>query len=247
VHFPVPFTASSTFYDGHFEIIERPVLPPLMEADWIEQRRPEVPQRAFTDLTDGGKGLMLAVRGLPEVAVQHQENGNLEGALTLLRCVGWISRDDFSTRKGHAGPMLATPGAQMHGSHVFAYSLIPHTGKWDQTIAEGYGFNTPMIGVFSQQHEGSIRSTSSFIRVEPDAFHITAIKSAEDGKDWILRGVNLTDGLLNCKVHFLIPVKNVRFTTLAEELQEEAPAFSEDSITFDAPPHKVISLRISNH
>ncbi len=247
VHFPVPFTASTAFYDGHFEIVERPVLPPKMESDWIEQRRPEAPQRAFTDLTDGNNGLMLAVRGLPEVAILYQENGNLEAALTLLRCVGWISRDDFSTRKGHAGPMLATPGAQMHGSHIFAYSLIPHAGKWDQAMAEGYGFNTPMFGVISQQHEGSIGSTSSFIQVEPDAFYITAIKPSEDGKGWVLRGVNLTDGLLKCKIHFLIPVKEVLFTSLAEELQEKAPAFSGDSVSFDAAPHKVISLRISNH
>jgi alpha-mannosidase len=247
VHFPVPFTASTAYYDGHFEIIERPVLPPLMEADWIEQRRPEVPQRAFTDLTDGNVGLMLAVRGLPEVAVQHRENGNLEVALTLLRCVGWISRDDFSTRKGHAGPMLATPGAQMHGNHVFAYSLIPHAGKWDQAMAEGYGFNTPMIGVISQQHEGSIRSTSSFIQIEPDDFHITAIKPTEEGKDWILRGVNLTDKPLKCRVNFHLPLKEVCFASLAEEPLEDVPVSSENSISFDAPPHKVISLRISNH
>jgi alpha-mannosidase len=247
VHFPVPFTASTAFYDGHFEIVERPVLPPTMEADWSEQRRPEVPQRAFTDLTDGKKGLMLAVRGLPEVAAQYQEDQNLEVGLTLLRCVGWISRDDFSTRRGHAGPMLATPGAQMHGTHVFAYSLIPHSGKWEKAMAEGYGFSSPMIGVTSQQQEGMLSSTSSFIHIEPDAFRITAIKPSEDGDGWILRGANLTDELLKCRVQFHLPVKEVRFASLAEETLEELPVSSESSISFDAPPHKVITLKIRNH
>jgi hypothetical protein len=37
--------------------------------------------------------------------------GNPQIALTLLRCVGWLSRDDLSTRRGHAGPYMATPGA----------------------------------------------------------------------------------------------------------------------------------------
>ncbi len=244
VHFPVPFTAHTAFCDGHFEIVERPILPPLMEADWIEQRRPEMPQRAFTDLTDGDKGLMLAVRGLPEVAVQYQDDENLEAALTLLRCVGWISRDDFSTRKGHAGPMLATPGAQMHGTHVFAYSLIPHAGRWDQAMAEGYGFSTPMIGVISQPHEGVIATSGSVIHVEPDAFHVTAIKPADDEKGWILRGVNLTDDPLKCKLHFHLPVKEVRYANLAEESLEEVPVLSGESISFDAAPHKVITLRV---
>ena len=50
--------------------------------------------------------------------------------LTLLRCVGWLSRDDISSRRGGAGPQLRTPGAQMHGKHAVDYSIIPHEGDW---------------------------------------------------------------------------------------------------------------------
>jgi alpha-mannosidase len=101
--------------------------------------------------------------------------------------------------------------------------------------------------VTSQQQEGMLSSTSSFIHIEPDAFRITAIKPSEDGDGWILRGANLTDELLKCRVQFHLPVKEVRFASLAEETLEELPVSSESSISFDAPPHKVITLKIRNH
>ena len=59
--------------------------------------------------------MIIANRGLPEVEVTSRH----EIAITLLRCVGWLSRDDFSTRTGHAGPFLETPKAQMQGEWEF--------------------------------------------------------------------------------------------------------------------------------
>ena len=45
--------------------------------------------------------------------------------LTLLRCVGWLSRDDLSTRYKHAGPGLETPGAQCLGLHISSMRWCP--------------------------------------------------------------------------------------------------------------------------
>ncbi len=244
VHFPVPFSSPSAFYDGHFEVVERPVLPPLMEAVWTEQRRPEVPQRAFSDMNDGKHGLMLAVRGLPEVAVQYQENGNLEAALTLLRCVGWLSRDDFSTRIAHAGPMLATPGAQMHGTHTFSYALIPHTGGWEHAMEEGYAFSAPFLGNVTGMHAGNLPDCSSFLKVEPGAFYITAIKPAADGMGWIVRGCNQSQIPITCWLQFQIPVSEMYLANLAEERQQRLEVSPQRNIVFEAAPHQVVTLRI---
>ncbi len=244
VHFPVPFSASSAWHDGHFEVVERHILPPLMEADWSEQRRPEVPQRAFTDLSDGKKGLMLAVRGLPEVAVQTLSDGNIEVVLTLLRCVGWLSRDDFSTRKGHAGPMLATPGAQMHGTYTFNYSLIPHRGKWEQAMTDGYAFPTPLVGIDTGRHPGRLEKQKHFLKVEPDTFHVTAVKPSADGVGWILRGCNLTDHPVDCVVQLPESINQVYLANMAEERQQKIPVSPDGQVTFTAGPHKVVTLRV---
>ena len=45
-------------------------------------------------------------------------------AITLLRSVGWLSRDDLSNRPGHAGPGIATPGGQLIGDHHLELALI---------------------------------------------------------------------------------------------------------------------------
>ncbi len=113
VHFPALFAAHQAglaAHDGHFEVVHRPIGQPIFDETWNEQPRPEVPQRAFTCLSDGKLGLAIANRGLPEVEALARPDGQAEIALTLLRCVGWLSRDDLPTRKGPAGPVVETPG-----------------------------------------------------------------------------------------------------------------------------------------
>ncbi|MCX6036433.1 MAG: hypothetical protein NTW99_00790, partial [Chloroflexi bacterium] len=86
VHFPAPFAAETGAQDGHFEVVERKVGVPAFDETWVEQPRPEVPQRAFTSVTDGKSGLKVANHGLPEVEVLKNSAGNAEIAVTLLRC-----------------------------------------------------------------------------------------------------------------------------------------------------------------
>jgi alpha-mannosidase len=112
VHFSAPFFSSHSIQDGHFEIVERPLGIPDYAESWEEPPRPEVPQCQFTIIHNDHSSLTIANRGLPEVEVFKNEAGNAELALTLLRCIGWLSRDDLKTRKGHAGPMgISTPDA----------------------------------------------------------------------------------------------------------------------------------------
>ena len=46
-------------------------------------------------------------------------------AVTLLRCVGRISRGDLRNRPTNAGPEVATPGGQLLGRHHFELALLP--------------------------------------------------------------------------------------------------------------------------
>ncbi|MCX6039315.1 MAG: hypothetical protein NTW99_15815, partial [Chloroflexi bacterium] len=175
VHFPAPFAAGTGAQDGHFDVIERPVGVPAFDETWVEQPRPEVPQRAFTSVTDGKSGLTVANRGLPEVEVLKNSAGNAEIAVTLLRCVGWLSAI-FSTRKGHAGPSLETPGAQMPGPWAFDYSIIPHAGSWQKAFAQAYAFETPMRLACTGLHTGTLPVSGSFVKVEPAAFVVSAVR-----------------------------------------------------------------------
>lgn len=193
VHFGVPFDIDHADYDGHFEVRRRDVEKLEYDSSWMEAPRPEAPQRTFTDLSNGRFGLMLANRGLPEVEAIQTSPESAELALTLLRCVGWLSRDDLSLRRGNAGPSVATPGAQMHGRWEFDYALIPHSGGWRRAFGDAQAFNVPLRGWHTSLHEGDLPGTGHFLDVKPETFAISAIKMAEDGSGWIVRGVNLLD------------------------------------------------------
>ncbi|RME38515.1 MAG: hypothetical protein D6793_02590 [Thermoflexia bacterium] len=130
--------------------------------------------------------MTLANRGLPEVEVLRGERDS-EIALTLLRCVGWLSRDDFPCRRGHAGPALPVPEAQCPGHHTFRYALILHPGDWRQGFVEADHFQTDLRAVAVPPHPGPLPPALSFVRVEPPALRMSALKPSEDGTAVILR------------------------------------------------------------
>jgi len=246
VHFSAPFTAGTGAHDGHFEVVERKVGIPTFDETWAEQPRPEVPQRAFTSVTNGKSGLMVANRGLTEVEVLKNSAGNAEIAVTLLRCVGWLSRDDFSTRNGHAGPFLETPGAQMPGTWTFDYSIIPHPGNWQNSFAQAYAFETPMRLVCTGLHGGTLPASGSFMKVEPAAFVVSAVKQSEDGGGWVVRGYNITGEAINVKFKPLKPFKKVEQVNLAEEKQTALKPDKDGCVSLKARGHEIVSVLFRN-
>ena len=242
VHFPAPFTASTGAQDGHFEVVERRAGVPAYDETWVEQPRPEVPQRVFTSISNGISGLTIANRGLTEVEVLHNSQGNAEIAVTLLRCVGWLSRDDFSTRNGHAGPYLETPAAQMPGTWSFDYSIIPHAGNWQKAFGQAYAFAVPMRGISTGIHTGSLPSAGSFLEVEPEAFIVSSVKQSEDGRGWLVRGYNITAEALQVIMKPWKPYKIVERVNLAEEKLSTLKSDEGGAVSIPARGHEIISV-----
>ncbi len=243
VHFPTHLSAASADYDGHFEVVNRRIGVPQHDPSWREEPRPEVPQRAFTDVTDGQHGIMIANRGLPEVETLRRADGSAEIALTLLRCVGWLSRDDFSTRNGHAGPFLPTADAQMIGSWTFDYSIIPHSGGWSEAFEHAYDFAAPMRAVRTGRHPGRLPVSYSMVEVSPPAFVINAIKMAEDDRGWLIRGVNLTGEKINVSLKPWRAFKKVERVNLAEQKIEAVKPAGGGKIILEARPHEIVTLK----
>jgi alpha-mannosidase len=243
VHFPTPYKTGTAFYDSHFDVIKRPLGCAEPDPAWPEDARPEVPQKAFTDVNDGKNGLMTANRGLPEIEVIRKKGG-AEIALTLLNCVGWLSRDDFANRRGHAGPPLTpTPGAQMIGGHIFNYSIIPHKGGYEKAAALAYSFNSPMRGLQTTVHKGSLPAKTSMLKAEPSSFIISAIKPAEDGKGIIVRGYSIADELTQVSLKPLLKYKTAERVML-DESSIEPVAMHDGIIRFSARPREIVTIRI---
>ena len=193
-------------------------------------------------LPDGRYGLMIANRGLPEVEVLKNAQGNAEIALTIMRCVGWLSRDDFSTRQGHAGPFVETPGAQMQGKWTFEYSIIPHSGKWDEAFWQAYAFDAPLQAVVTGCHTGRLAPMSSLVEVAPETFVISAVKPAQNERGWLVRGYNITGRPIDASLKPWRPFKNVALVNLAEEHQAALSPDQDGKVTFHVRPHQIVSV-----
>jgi mannosylglycerate hydrolase len=247
VHFPAPFSCTTALHDGHYELVERTIGMPVYDASWVEPPRPEVPQRDFSLVSNGQLSLLVANRGLPEVEVLKNNNGNAEIALTLLRCIGWLSRDDLSTRKGHAGPMgIATPEAQMLGHQAFDYSIIPGDRHFQASIHQAYAFSSPLQSVTASIHPGNLPSAFSFIQNSNPAFVITTIKSGEDTPGLIVRGYNLLSTPIEVALRPFRPFKQSWLVNLAENLVEPLTPGLEGQVDLQAAGKKIITIRLSD-
>jgi alpha-mannosidase len=246
VHFPAPLKAQSMFSDGHFEVVERPVELAPSDESWVEPPRPEKPQRAWTDITNGHFGLMLANRGLPEIEALHSRDGKTELALTLLRCVGWLSRDDLGTRKGQAGPSLAVPEAQLLGPHVFEYSVIPHEGSWEAAFPEAGAFAAGLRATCTSIHPGSLPWTASLVQVDEPAFVVSAIKLPEQGEGLVVRGYNIGATPRFVRLSLGFAFQHCWRSRLDESRVQELAKATDRSVAFEVASHEIVTLIFSD-
>lgn len=115
-----PVAATEAVSDTSFGIVRRPLEP--SEPRGTEVIYPTFPHRSITMIESDALSVALASRGIYEVEARPEQNGTTL-LLTLLRCVGRLSRSDLATRDGGAGPEFDTPGAQELGGHAFQFAI----------------------------------------------------------------------------------------------------------------------------
>ena len=111
---------SELISDGYFGPVKRSIQ--KLESDyssWSELPENQFPTYWFVSVPQ--YKMTIVPKGLREIFVD--ENGL---HLTILRSVGWLSRDDLITRPGHAGPGFETPQAQGLGEHKVSFSILLH-------------------------------------------------------------------------------------------------------------------------
>jgi alpha-mannosidase len=264
VHFPTPILADQAWAEGHWDVIPRPVRPEEAAADWAEVPAPTQPQRAFVDLSDGqvdkrsrgpqpnrvstadererlSVGLLLANKGLPEYEVIPGPDGHTL-ALTLLRCVGWLSRGDLTARRGPAGNALETPEAQCPGTYAFEYALMPHSGDWRAAFREAHAFNAPLRGVVVEPGAGRLPAEASFLQVEPDDLVVTAVKPAEEGDAILVRCCNLGPDTVRGRLRLLARPSAAWLARLDETPLEDLPIQPDGGVEVAVRSRQVITV-----
>lgn len=195
--FPLGETAAQCFSDSLCCIEAHPLVwnaSPEAYAGWKELPNNTFFQKNFACLLGETQGLAVYVRGLPQLAVSRQA-GTDALSLTLLRCVGWLSRPDLRSRDGNGGWTVETPGAQELGKHAFAYAIRPFAP--DKPLAglyrEAEGFAAaPFALQTAPAGAHAALAHASFASVESEAVFCSAFKQAESGEGYVLRLHNMT-------------------------------------------------------
>ena len=123
-----PIVATKALHDTSFGVVERPLA--SSEPEGTEDICPAGPHRTWSAVEGSSVAAAILSRGLYEVEVRAEREGATTLLLTLLRCVGWLSRSDLATRRGGAGPELETPAAQELGAHHFEFAVALYRGSY---------------------------------------------------------------------------------------------------------------------
>ena len=244
LHVSTPFAADRVHAADAFALVER-AAQPERDGEWAEEPVGTAPHQGFVVVHGQGGAVVLAARGLPEYEVTPNDTGGTDLALTLLRCVGWLSRGDLSNRLGEAGPSLPTPAAQCLGVHTFVYALALTSESWRTLPPIAHAFTTELHAHIGPCAEGELPPSASIVRVHPDTVVLSTLKGAENGDGAILRLYNESDREETARVSLLVSARSVELTDLDERPGNslwEGPARAEFSLTI--PARGIVSARM---
>ncbi|MBN2497683.1 MAG: hypothetical protein JXR96_24025 [Deltaproteobacteria bacterium] len=247
VLFGLEVDTDEVLVDEAFDVVSRGIEPPLPRAGMPPY--PTCHQQRFLCLRDARGGLAVLNRGLAEYEV-YAEGARKVAALTLLRAVGHLSRDDLVTRPFHAGPFIATPGAQCPGPHVFHYALLP-CGGGDEIdpllLREARSFCEPplLLRLEGPAGAGELRAETSFVALEPDCLELSAVKRAERLDGLIVRFFNPTARTVKAGLRFWRRFESIERVRLDEsDVEGGLLARGKDRVEIDCGPKKIVTLKL---
>ncbi|MBK9474388.1 MAG: hypothetical protein IPO18_19310 [bacterium] len=236
--FPTGLACAEVVSDGAFMLNRRPCARPT-NPDWPQPAPPTWPQQDWSVLGDGKDSLAVFNRGLPEFEVLDDGQGRAIFALTLMRCVDWLSRDDFAARKNtNAGPTLYTPDAQLIGRRTFHYAVMPGGGD---LFADEVPFESARYRAAPPTHQGvgagSVPAALALACSEPRV-SVTAIMRARDGEGLVVRLCNLDGAPVEAALRLGFIARACRKTGLLEDelpVSREAPMLAADGRSLTVP------------
>lgn len=198
--------AESAYADSPFDVVQRPARPPehWQDAAW------QHPLRRFVAVERGEQGLAIFTRGLHEYELANTETGTL--ALTLLRCVGQMSRDQDCFR------WFDTPDAQCLGTHAFEFAIHVYGAPQGRTDLPRRAelFNRPLEWHSFEPQKGREARRRQLLSVEPAGVLVTAVKQCEKRDSLLVRMVNLADEAVEARMEFHAPIGEAHLLDLLE-------------------------------
>ena len=233
--------------DTAFDVVTRPARQPVPASIRNEAPVSSAPMISVVDAGDARTGATVIGTGLMEYEIVGEEPAI---ALTLIRAVGDLSRNDLATRpSGHAGPPIATPAAQCLGRHRFQMAFEPRGAARPAAalIASARAQNIPPRVVAARSHGGSAPLRRSFLRIDRLAGDVvlSALKQAEDRASLIVRLFNPGDEPAEARLVVDRPIAQAFAVNFLEERQEELGAAA-STLTIRLRPRQIQTIELVN-
>jgi alpha-mannosidase len=169
MHVGLPAPAGRSLAGSPFELVDRPL--------FGEGSADETPSSTWP-----ARHLALAsgTAVLHEGVFEYEVFDGHELAVTLLRCVGAISKPDLATRPFDAGPHTPTPGAQMLGETVFSIAIWPGAPTDDPAaLLRGWERCALPIAEASASGGGELPSAASLLDLALDDVQVSGVRRRE--------------------------------------------------------------------
>jgi len=165
LHVGLPGRAGGSLAGSPFELVRRPL---VGEGSPHEAASPTWPAR---HLVEAG-GVAVLHEGVFEYEVAGRDL-----ALTLLRSVGFISRQRLATRPYAAGPQTPTPEAQMHGETAFAIAVWPDAPKHDPAeLLNGWERFALPVAEAPASGGGTLPRSAALLPLEPRGAQLSNVR-----------------------------------------------------------------------
>jgi len=265
VSFPTNVKAEKTIASTPFDVVHRDVALPK-PGQYDEDIQTENPMDRFVAVEDGTSGVALLNEGLKAYEAHEDEDDTL--SLTMLRafplriCITNLELTNYSKQDN---------GSQCLGIHTFKYAFMPYSGTvetanvWQKAERFNHTVRAAQIGPSA---DGKLPKAKSFLELENESLHVSAVKQGENSEGWIVRLFNPTEGTLSGKVslnggmvppkayspverqaaNFALPAdtgakwSNVRLVDLEELETEELALDADGAVCLDITKKKIVTL-----
>ncbi len=239
--------------DSAFDVVRRPARKPIPDRVRVEAPVSAAPMTSFVDAGDDRSGATAVAHGLNEYEILEDASRHATIAVTLLRSVGDLSRDDLATRPGgHAGPPVRTPGAQCLGTHRFTLAMMPRAAEPDERAlyAAARSVVSPPRVATSTTATGMLPATRSFYqlvdeadRLDAGALVLSACKRADERDGIVVRIFNPTSTPISRRLRTDRPIAAAYAVDFLER-RTRPLRIAEHAIEVSVGPHRIETIEL---
>ena len=225
-----------------FSVTQHPVALEVPQ-EWMEYPQAAHPTHGYIGVCDENARVGIGTAGLTEYEAKDTKEAT-DICLTLLRCVGWLSRTDLLTRHGNGGWTIETPDGQCLGNHTFDFCVTYHSSRQQEVFAAVDKFRNPvyLAPLREGMENGWIsQEIGEMTGALPAGVQISACKPSENQKGVVLRLYSIAQE----KKEIMLPVpKTVKGVYITNMTEKERKKLNEKNgaAAFEISPKQILTL-----